>query len=600
MKKSILLCGILACLSAMPTAYASDTVMISEQKLQELAQHRQWQHLIFVKRGKGEVISPNFYLTAPKGGRGLKIQAEKELQATLTAKSPEMICRYPARYLWLSQQLGWQIDFDHCANLPNKNQAISLILVGSYLKNPASTFGHILVKTDDGNTPKDTGNLLSNSYNYGATIPQNENGVLYALKGLFGVYQAGFAKAQFFTQDAVYAQNEQRDMWEYALSLDDDNKALLNYHLHEVQGAKFSYFFIKQNCGYRSGELLELISDIKMTNRLGGWYAPEFVFDQMNDFHQQSAIIDQITYHPSEQNLVRGYFEQLPKALQHKINEFIRTENEAIFDAMSEADQSLALDFLIAHRNYKASQKNSEHHQAVNKKLVAKRLALPAGNRLTDLQQPQKPRPTDSNRTTKVGVYATKDELGVMGAMFSKDPLDSQTELDRRFDAVRVELGIQDDRLRLKAFDFLHLEQIENLADRLAGEPKLSWRLQAGVQPDVFANKQSMTFATGGVGLGGYLHSNRKVLGYAFANAVLSDSERHLDGQVQIGVRAKHDNLAAQLAHQAWYRPTKGWQQNTQATLRYGLGMRHDVRLQADFDHQSRQSAMQVGWHYYW
>ncbi|MFP3681659.1 DUF4105 domain-containing protein, partial [Pseudomonas sp. SIMBA_041] len=84
------------------------------------------------------------------------------------------------------------VDLKNCSKLPDANQEISLILVSSYLKNPASSFGHVLVKT---NTPIDNANntnsdvrelssedLLNNSYNFGARIPENENGAMYALK----------------------------------------------------------------------------------------------------------------------------------------------------------------------------------------------------------------------------------------------------------------------------------------------------------------------------------------------------------------------------------------------------------------------------------
>lgn len=72
--------------------------------------------------------------------------------------------------------------------------------------------------------------LLNNSYNFGARIPANENGAMYAIKGLFGLYDAGFSETEFFKQDAVYSKNEQRDMWEYVLNLEAFETQLLNYH----------------------------------------------------------------------------------------------------------------------------------------------------------------------------------------------------------------------------------------------------------------------------------------------------------------------------------------------------------------------------------
>lgn len=594
------------------------STIFNATELKKLAKHKQWQHLLFYKNGRAEVISPNFYLSDPQSRHKKKFSPYQELVATIKqSNNPTTLCKYPARYYWLSQHLPkLPIDLSKCTELPSPKQDISLILVSSYLKNPASTFGHVLIKTNDSkslnntNTSKNVSksiqkqnqnhkqqlatqvhavssqDLLNQSYNFGARIPNNENGVLYALKGLFGFYDAGFSKADFFKQDAVYAKNEQRDMWEYVLNLDEFNTALLNYHLYEAQSARFTYYFIKQNCGYRSGEILELVSDIETTNRIGGWYAPDFVFDQLVEYkatdHSQNHFIDtanqqarslikQTRYLPSEQTQLRQRFEQLPANLQTIINDFIKHADMQALAQLDKQQQALVIDFLLSHRNYQLSQADNEDkasHEKIKKQLISKRFTLPVGNELAKLPLTVKPSPALSNKTTRTAVSVSDKAVNAGLTLFVKDPLNDYNDLNKRFEAVKLSASyrfdedklngnlndnlndkLRDGKLQFDEFVFLDMQQVENLKQPLAGEPKMAWQLKTGVQPDPVEGTGHITYAQAGVGTGLELLSSARydALGYGFVNAHVHDQKGegdigYLDVSSQLGVRLKDNN----------------------------------------------------------
>lgn len=535
------------------------------------------------------------------------------------------------------------IDLSACNHLPDPDQDISLLLVSSYLKNPASTFGHVLVKTQPNQSnhsnqsassisPRpdaasqqtsqpvkalSSDDLLTDSYNFGARIPPNENGVLYALKGLFGFYDAGFARAEFYTQDAVYSKNEQRDMWEYVLNLDEFHTRLLNYHLIEAQSARFTYYFIKQNCGYRSGEILELVSDIETTNRLGGWYAPDFVFDQLVEYDQrpEEHLIRSVHYLPSEQTQLRQRFVQLPSDLQTRINGFIQTEDAATLQNLAQAQEALALDFLIAHRNYKLSQadeKDKAHHEAIKKQLVSRRITLPAGNQLTKLPIADKPSPALSNKTSKTYATVSDDAVGLGMSMFSKDPLNTYTDINKRFEAIKLAAHYDyDDKLEFDEFVLLDMQQVENIAEPLADEPWMSWQLKTGVEKDPVYAEHHSAYGQAGLGVGWQLNPN--LLGYGFVNAHLHDQSEHIDGSLELGLRAKRQQQAAELSYVARKRGGADWMQTTQMTLRQGLDKNNDVRVTLSYtdnnnlnedsaknDNDSHDTDVELAWHHYW
>lgn len=632
----------------LPTASQDEnllSVLSQTEHLKRLSQHPQWHHLLFYKAGKAEVISPNFYLSDPTAERRHRFDPYQELILTLQQGENEQVrCRYPARYFWLNRQLAevypdewsdWSYDLSVCKDLPDPNQQVSLLMVSSYLKNPASTFGHVLIKSSstaqeqldtdadaDANTPYPNGigevsdsDLLDQSYNFGARIPENENGFLYAFKGLFGLYDAKFSAGEYFRQDAVYAQNEQRDMWEYMLNLDEFNTRLLNYHLYELQSARFTYYFIKQNCGYRSGELLELVSDIKTTNRLGGWYAPEFEFDQLVEHDQalrqqgNTGLIKAVRYLPSEQTKLRQRFEQLPKQTKRLVNEFIKRPDMSVLSPLSEEQQAMATEFLLTHRNYRLSQANDdkkEHHQRIKAQLIAHRFGLPAGNQLSQLPLTYKPSPATSNKTTQTQLTISDKAVEVGLSLFVKDPLNTHTDLNKRFEAVNIQLQHDYDGNQplLKSLTLLNMQQIENVKEPLAGEPKLSWQLKAGVTQDVFDPDKHMSYAQAGVGAGVQLTPN--LLGYGLVSAQMHDQTGHVDAISQLGIRGKRQGTAAQLEYTVQKRQKNELHQQTHLTLRQQLNKNNDLRLHLDYldnpNSSDEQSDFGVGisYHHYW
>lgn len=593
---------------------------IDSQKLKILSEHKQWQHLLFYKNGKAEVISPNFYLTDPSVQSIATFSPYKELIATLRhASDNEIVCRYPARYLWLNKHLPeLKIDWQNCLDLPNPNQEISLILVSNYLKNPASSFGHVLVKTSSAMDRKENGvrqlsseDLLNSSYNFGARIPANENGAMYAIKGLFGFYDSGFSEAEFFKHDAVYSKNEQRDMWEYVLNLGAFETQLLNYHLYEAKSARFDYYFIKQNCGYRTGEILELVSDIKTTERVGPWYAPDYVFDQLLEYSDDAAepLIASVRYLPSEQTQLRAKFVQLPKPIQNVINSVIRTETIAPLLRLNPDDRALAIDFLILHRTYKISQNNTPQHQALKKKLLSQRFTLPASNGLGTLTVLEKASPALSNKTTQTKVVLSEDEAQVGVSLFVKDPLNPHNDINKRFEAVQLSLGYDFDESKLSVTDFvfLDMQQIEDLAQPLAGEPKLSWQLKTGARTDLFTGDNHSPYGQAGVGAGVML--GRYALGYGMVNATVHDQDRHLDVGIELGLRAKKKGQAAELTYTLNKREGRSSLSQTELTLRQQLSKNNDARIIITHtDTDSNNSVVNdsdsvragVAWHHYW
>jgi hypothetical protein len=88
--------------------------------------------------------------------------------------------------------------------------------------------------------------LLDYTVNYAAST-QQERGLSFAFKGLFGGYQGSFSVEPYYAQVKRYGDLENRDIWEYRLALSYEEVIRMMMHAWELKSAKLDYYFIDEN-----------------------------------------------------------------------------------------------------------------------------------------------------------------------------------------------------------------------------------------------------------------------------------------------------------------------------------------------------------------
>lgn len=566
---------------AQPTQVTSTQQLKQQAHERRLADEPVWQKIIMFNR-LAEVTSPGFYLSDPGAKHLEQITAQSELNATVdqfTVNSAQ-ICQYPARYYWLSRHLDGlpTSALDQCSNIPNVNQDVRMLLVSGYLKNPVSTFGHVLITIG---SEDERQNLLDSAYNFGAVIPSGENSLSYLAKGLFGSYDSRFASSQFFKQDIVYAKTEQRDIWAYTLNLTPEQKALFIYHLAEIQSRAIDYYFIKQNCAYRSGELLELISDIKITQHVTPWYAPEYIFDQIEEYRKTHPdFIKSVEYLPSDQRKLYFSFSKMPKNIRKIINTYIQTHDIQPIERLPEFNQEIIFDFLIAYMNFKLITENKPKEQAINqvqkKILIQKRIQLPVSND-TALKMPSRPSSALGEKPSKVGVGIGDGQASLNFTVFNKDMLSSFSNLHSEFKMLDFSWQIKDQKLNLQSADFIKILKIENLGQQLTGERKMSWELAMGAKPDVFTGQLHHPYLRAGLGAGYDFSSN--LIGYSMLSAELNDSAAKIDAVSETGLVYQQEPFGVKLTQHFQRRKNEELSSETRVELKYRLAKNVDLRV---------------------
>lgn len=543
----------------------------SIEQLNDLAQVETWQHLVFLHRKRPEIVTPGFYLAKKHNSRD-------ELQETLTLfKNDEQAkCKFPARYYWLSKQLDFAFlkqDLSECKQLPERIKKFNILFISGYLKNPASSFGHVLVSVQS--TP--TERLLANAYNFGAEIPENENSLVYMVSGVVGRYSGSFSKGDYYKHDVYYSSRENRDIWEYTLNLTDEERTLLTYHLHELTRFKFNYYFFKQNCAYRTAEILEFIDGLKITKRKTPWFSPEYIMNELVEFDEKSErdLITSINYRPSVQTELHEQFKLLTVNQQYEINDILKSGQLNQLSDFNELERDQIIYFLLRYVELKRQEKPEiQKYADLRTALVRLRIQSPtADEAVTDIKINQISS-IDGPKPSQIGVkFGT--EYGGNFVMYQRDPLNEGTALNMSFKVLDMQYSRRNGENNI-AVDLMNTTKLYDLSHRLYGEQKISWTMNMGLQTDPFDTLQRLHFVEAGAGIA-YGLGLQSIIYQLFTSSV-HDQNQHIDLKSKSGILFKSNQLAAQAEYQQIFRGAKQIMQ-FDLTLRKRLDKHLDARL---------------------
>jgi hypothetical protein len=260
----------------------------------------------------GLVDSREFY-NAPDG----KNDPQAELDGTLRAFFSEAEetdevqhpqCRFPARYAWLAAELGFdqgRMPRPQCRRYRDWRSALdakqlTLVFASAYLDNPGSMYGHTLLRVDAADQDERT-RLLAYSISFAAATNET-NGLIFAVKGLFGGYPGVFAMLPYYVKVREYSDLENRDLWEYELDLSNEELERVLRHAWELLPAYFEYYFFDENCSYHLLALLQVARpDLELTAPFRLWALP---VDTVRALTDQLGLVKRIVYRPARSTII--------------------------------------------------------------------------------------------------------------------------------------------------------------------------------------------------------------------------------------------------------------------------------------------------------
>ena len=395
--------------------------LLNAQKL-NLGSQTKWYALLHFESGVffsgSSIINERFFLSS-KGQQ----DPSEELKATITAffKFPNSQCRFPARLMWFKTVMPHAnfpvIECSKYTAYINRftTNSISVVYASGYLGNPASMFGHVLLKF---NGDSGSNELLDNTYSYGATVPENDNKLTYIYKGITGGYQGHFANQKYHHQNLTYTESELRDLWEYRLKLTQDDIDLLLAHLWEIENTSMTYYFFKENCGYQLAKLLEIVINKPLLAPNKSWVMPYDLVMMLNK-PETNKYIDEVIYHGSRQQDLYTRFNQLTEQEKQSLDNIISTHSEQTVEllrTLNEKSEKKVIDTMYDYYAF-IDVKNdglTDEQSTKKKLLLTERFNLPAEKLQWEKANKQPPHKAQNTAMIQISpIYNTSFGYGV-------------------------------------------------------------------------------------------------------------------------------------------------------------------------------------------
>ncbi len=589
--------------------------LVEQARRENLAQRPEWLNLLHYKPypywpGMRSLADDPAFFNAPGG----KTDAAAELEATLasffstveeTDKAQNPQCRFVGRYHWLKEQLHFdpvRLREQPCKRFNQWRAAldpyqITLVFPAAYLNNPASMYGHTLLRID-GNGQDEQTRLLAYSISYAAGTNET-SGLVFAVRGLFGGYPGLFAITPYYIKVREYSDIENRDVWEYQLTLTPEEIDRLLMHVWEVGQIRFDYYFFDENCAYHLLSLLEVARPgLELTDRFRWWAIPS---DTVRAVAEQPGLVKRVVYRPATATIIRRRLADMDdrqSGLSRDLAERKISSTGDRLHGLRVAEQARILELAYDYATYRsASGRDTTTTAQMHELLLARsRLEVPP-------QRPEVPvpvvRPDQGHKTSRLALGAGSrggrrfEEINLRPTYH--DLMDDDGGYTRgaqiEFFNMRLRHYRGDDSLRLEEFTPLNIVSLSPRDDFFT---PVSWKINVGWTRKHFADNDEPLIlrASGGPGLAFNMpgsHEGKSVY-YGFLEAAL-DAGKRFDRDYALGAG-----------------PTAGWLTDISdrwrinlyaRSLRYGLGDVHNAReltLEQRYS-LSRQSTLHLGLH---
>lgn len=472
--------------------------IVAKAHSRQLSHKKEWLRLGHYKGRTSQADGMDFF-NAPNG----KHDPDAELEGTIRALTGEVgYCRFPARLDFLRRHLPEINDIVKPRVCPKFEmyretlaaRSVSLVFSSYYLNNPASAFGHTFLRINKADSGKEGRRfeLLDHGINYAATVTV-ENPILYAIYGIFGLFEGHFTRVPYYYKVREYNDYESRDLWTYDLNLSPEQVNRLVLHLWELGSTYFDYYYITENCSYHILSSLEPVmpDDVELTDGLPYVVVP---VDTVRAIAAVPGLLKQVSFRPA----LRTVFDQRlalldgpeTDALEETINaekpgtprlaELPPQSRAAVLDA--------AMDY-VDFMHFKELIKEEENAPARWKqKLLVARSQVPVVTGDVVSEPTLSETPHKGHATGRVGLDVGQEQargatLGVSWRLALHDLLDPMGGYPdiAQIEFFRTRLLLLADRQQVKLDDFSFFRVI-SLSPWNRFSRKMTWKVNVGAQ----------------------------------------------------------------------------------------------------------------------
>ncbi|MEJ2044795.1 MAG: DUF4105 domain-containing protein [Reinekea sp.] len=573
----------------------------TENDFIDLGTSEQWLRQLYLNGRSGNkpnrrILSERFYFSdTPHIDPVAELKANYEALFSrlnhITDEHP--LCRFPSRFLFIDRQFSLNSGIDPFTVCPKLNSwslletysKIMITKVDSHFGNPASTFGHLIIRIGSDDERR---NLLDTSINYGAHVPPNELMPVYIFKGITGGYTASISLEDFYHQDLVYSKTEFRDMWNYELNLTEFQKRIFLGHVWELLEQTSVYYFVKYNCAYAIAGILEVATGYEFVSENTLYYPPIRLFQDLSryDANHPGMLIASQTYLPSQDKMLRNVLKSLNHDEMSTVKNYINAVNPDIeqwIQPYTADRQSYILEVLLEYYDYMITGYPESGDESANRRIdiIKARLQRPAGKKLSfeTIEPPARP-PGETTRTTKFGfgLQYSEDQFSGQFSLtpFSLNPLDLGNSVFSELTILKTDVRFGNS-LELSDFTLIKVAQRSDLKQYSIAKHPLSWTVDTGFNClnncDPHDGLQIKT------GIGQSL-STGSVLNSILANALLEGRRVGISGEWELALPEVH-KVSGVVSSEIYYPLSDSENADLRLTgkARYSFNPEHSIEL---------------------
>ncbi len=335
------------------SSFASSSIDVALEK--KLYNSHIWKAILHVRGGTPKINNKTFLLSYENFS--LKNELIKTIENFTEGKD---ICKYPARYLWLKEELpNNNFKEFNCPKFQNyvektNPKDIELIFASENVTSPSSMMGHVFFKLK---SKEEDNKIKQNSVSF-FTVIDTFNIPLLITKSTITGMKGFFILNPYNQQISKYLYEEKRSIWEYKLKLTEFQKKLIYYHFWELKDIDMTYYFTGFNCATMIDDILS-ITDENYINENSLWVTPKDVIKNAN----KNNLIENTKMIPSIEWELNMLSENINS---EKKNEILDLFNDKRFNALKEFTYSedlkskdLEKEFILTYAKYIYLNKNT-------------------------------------------------------------------------------------------------------------------------------------------------------------------------------------------------------------------------------------------------
>lgn len=350
-----------------------------------LSDEPSWQALLHVRGQRSLLEDQNFLLSLPS------FSPQEELARTISALMnsdvdirDEVLCNYPARYIWLAERLPDmpRVNLkERCTEFAKflngvPHETIHFVFASANVTRPASMMGHGFLMFSGENSK---GLRKEHAISFFTDI----DGINYP-KTFFDAMVTGkqgfFALSPYAQKLHQYLVSEQRNIWEYRLSLSQEERLRLMAHVWELKQVDHRYYFHRYNCATITLRILATVKP-ELAESPGTWVTPLDVLKRV----RARKLDNSVRFIPSNRWKIRAYADRLPEQVPDTVKRSIDAGQPFLPSPQLTVDENfIASRLATAYIDYSQSRARLDGERA-NRLLESQRKAMPASFESLDI-----------------------------------------------------------------------------------------------------------------------------------------------------------------------------------------------------------------------